>query len=99
MGLPTTLQQANATFFLYTTRQLFCVVSQYQCAGNPSLRNGNYYRAVVPAFKEGWNNKQANGASLHLRVNLKRRRNFHIDYNIQLVRYVDTRVLETMPLQ
>jgi len=52
MGLASIPQQASATVFLYTTRQLFCVVSQYQCAGNPSI--GNNYRVAVPPFVEGY---------------------------------------------
>ena len=54
MGLATTPQQASAVFSMNTAWQLFCVVSQFQCAGNLSFRTGNNYRVVVPPFKDGY---------------------------------------------
>ncbi len=53
-GLAFTPRQASALFFLYTTRQLVCVVSQYQCAGSPSFRICNKCRVVVLSFTQGY---------------------------------------------
>jgi len=49
VGLATAPQQASATFFSYTTRQSFCVVSQTQCAGKASFKIRNVCCDVVPA--------------------------------------------------
>ena len=59
-------------------------------------RRGSSFQGGVPQLRK---KKQATGASLHFREVIKRLRNFLADYNIQLVRYLGTRMLETMPLQ
>ncbi len=59
-------------------------------------RRGSSLQGGVPQLRS---NKQANGALLRLRMDLKRLRDFHTDYNIQLVCYIGIRILETMLLQ
>ena len=59
-------------------------------------RRGSSFQDGVPKLRS---NKQPTGALLHLRMALKRLRNFPTDYNKQPVRHLGTRILETMLLR
>ncbi len=102
MGLAATPQQASAIFSVkyvaaFLRRKPVPVCRQSKLPYWQQLPcRGSSFQGVVPQLR---NKKQATGASLHLREVMKRLRNYLADYNIQLVRYLCTRILETMPLQ